>query len=154
MKQIRYISTAVAILFLAAAPLWSAESDDVMAQLDSADPAVQVRAIRSIGASKTSAASSKLLDLMENSSNTEVQASAAAALGAIGESENVLEALIRVAGKAESSRVRYASMLALANLRSDENAEQVDAVIGANTGDGMDALVRDLAQKLQTRFAK
>lgn len=148
--MLRTVLTATIVLFLSA-PLFAASSDDLaIQQLSSSDPAVQIQACRTLGASKSTAAVNPLIKLLD-SQNTHVQASAAAALGAIGEKGDATRAVLRTAQTTDNAVVRYAALAALMALAEDGNKQDIQTVMAGQTA-SEDELLADLAQKLSAKL--
>ena len=144
------------VFFLASTPLLAAEAAAVQTsiqQLESSDPAVQMQACRALGAAKSKEAVSPLVSLLDETTDYRVAATAAAALGAIGEKGVATTALLRAATENESNSVKYAAFLSLAAIGDEHHQQNVlDAATAAE--DSGDPLLSDLVAKLRPLLAE
>lgn len=95
MKATFRTSLLIAIALFVSTPLFAQKTPDQYIQdLNSDDPAVQMEACRALGVAQEKKAVGSLTQLMESSPDKHVAASAAAALGAIGD-KSAAPAVIR-----------------------------------------------------------
>lgn len=151
-----FLSILIAALYLLAAPLFAADKSesDLIADLDSNNPLVQMSACKKLGEEKEKAAIGKLIELMENSADKRVAASAAAALGTIAEKGKSTEALYNTARGSKSTSVQYTSLLALANIDDSDYKEKTLELLGSIESSTGDDLLKDLAGNLKQRLEK
>ncbi len=143
------------VFFLASTPLLGAEAavQTSIQELESSDPAVQMQACRALGAAKSKEAVAPLVSLLDETTDYRVAATAAAALGAIGEKGVATTALLRAATENESNSVKYAAFLSLAAIGDEHHQQNVlDAATAAE--DSGDPLLSDLVAKLRPLLAE
>ena len=149
--MLRLVLSLTTALCLATPLLAEKSADQYIQDLNSSDPAVQMQACRALGAAKATAATGALTDLLQNSTDEHVAATAAAALGAIGEKGAPALALATAAGEHESTVVRYAALVGL--LQIGDDAQKAAARTAAEqASQSSDALLKDLAMRIQARF--
>ncbi|MEQ9365703.1 MAG: HEAT repeat domain-containing protein [Leptospirales bacterium] len=141
-------------LFAGATPVQAAPSvEQAIQDLQSSDPAVQMQACRVLGAARAKPAVTPLVELLDQTTDSRVAATAAAALGAIGEKGVATTALLRAANESESTAVKYAALLSLAAI-ADEHHQQNTLEAATAAADSSDPLLSDLAAKLRPLLQK
>ncbi|MCB1318464.1 MAG: HEAT repeat domain-containing protein, partial [Leptospiraceae bacterium] len=89
------------------------------------------------------------IQLLQNSGDKNVAATAAAALGAIGKAGPATQALLQAANESNDSRVQYAAILALANLNDGDNKDAILSALDHVQNNSGDDMVKDVAVKLK-----
>ena len=142
------------MMFAFSLPLMAAEEEGLIQSLSSQNPLAQIEACRQLGEDQNKDAIAPLIQLMENTGDDQVAAAAAAALGAIGEKGEATTAILRVASKTDSAGLQYASVAALANLKDEEQKEDVMNLLARIEENSGDELLKDLASKVKTLLSK
>lgn len=154
--MLRHLPVLTTALLLSAPLFAASDADRALDNLNSSDPTVQVQACRTLGAAKAEAAVPRLIELLGETSDERVAASAAAALGAIGSNDDGASAaaLLKAAGAKQPALVRYAALLGLLGMDGDGHRANARTAAANAAGDDSDPLLQDLAQKLQPLFSE
>lgn len=153
--MLRHLLVLTTALFLSTPLFAASDADRALDNLNSSDPRVQIQACRTLGAAKAEAAVPRLIELLGETTDERVAASAAAAIGAIGSDSagDSAGALLKAAGDDQPALVRYAALLGLLGIDSDAHRADARAAAASAAGDSSDPLLQDLAQRLQPLFA-
>lgn len=141
-------------LTMTAMPLHAASSPEQAIQdLQSSDPAVQMQACRVLGAARLKTAVNPLVNLMESTTDQYVAASAAAALGAIGEKGVATTALLKATKNNDFITLQYAALLALVVIKDEHH--QPDTLNAAKAAaESEDPFLSDLGKRVQPLLAE
>ena len=154
--QVRIIPSVGILFLLVLAPVGlSAQeqggSSNPLADLQSTDPYTQVTGCRKVAEAKNGQAINPLIQLLETSSNREVQWNAALALGMIGQAGPATDALLKSAKGSGYKSVRYASLLGLANLQDPNKKSEFMDVVKWTQENSNDDLAKDLVEKIRSK---
>lgn len=127
-------------------------TDAYLSDLKSGSEDAKVEACQALGKAKAKAAVPDLIAALDSDS-TQVQAAAAAALGAIGEKGEATVAVLKTAQETDNSVVRYSALAALLQLVEDDKKEDIQQIMNAQT-ESEDDLLSDLAVKLAAKLEK
>lgn len=122
-------------------------SSDYIADLNSDNPQLQREACRALGEKQVKEAVPNLITLLENSKDNEVQWNAALALGLIKVPGPATDALLKAAREGKTKAVRYAALLALANIQDKAKLAQYKEIAEWTRTQSDDDLARDLVER-------
>ena len=128
--------------------------DQLLADLDSGDPARQSASCRELGKRKLERASADLVALLTKGTTVDVRRNAAAALGLIKKGGATTEALLKSAREDKDMTVRYGALVALANIQDKDKANETLEVMRWTRDSSEDELAKDLVSKLLAKLEK
>ncbi len=128
--------------------------DQLLADLDSGDPARQSAAARELGQRKSERAIADLVAALGKAPTAEVRRNAAAALGRVKKAGPATAALLKAAREDRDATVRYAALVALANIQDKDRANDTLELMKWTRDSSNDEFARDLVTRLLARLEK
>ena len=135
-------------------PVAKRSDDQLLADLDSGDPARQSAACRELGQRKLERAGGDLVAMLTKGTTAEVRRNAAAALGLIRKGGLTTDALLKAAREDKDATVRYGALAALANIQDKDKADETIKVMQWTRDSSDDEFAKDLVTKLLVRLEK